>query len=177
MSRFAQLPDRRRIERAVDDRLLLLNAALVTVRDGGLDRLGPDGQLFLEAVRRSKNDLANASPEAIGDYLREFDEEQLRGVVSNVKGIAHEMMVAEAENSDGDTVFAELYPDTNHPTFDLMLTDVATGEQLRPRQVKATSRHHSKPCFLGNDTLHVAGMLSGLCAVGHLWLSRRADNL
>lgn len=57
--------------------------------------------------------------------------------MNNIKGIAHEIYFVEAENSDGDTVYAYLFESTNHPDYDVVLLDTNTGETL-PIQLKAS---------------------------------------
>jgi hypothetical protein len=78
-----------------------------------------DQELVLDALRRSKASLGQASDEELGAYTRNLAPEQLHGVSSNVKGIFHEMLVAQAENLDGDTVSAQLIGATNHPGADI----------------------------------------------------------
>lgn len=92
----------------------------------------------LVALRRSRNDLADATTVELRDYLAGMTDAQMRGVVSNVKGIAHEIYYVDAENSDGDSTTAEMFEDTNHPDYDVILFDAATGER-REIQLKATS--------------------------------------
>jgi hypothetical protein len=99
--------------------------------------IDPENAHVLSALRRSRTDLAGASQEELRDYLRSLDEDQLPGLVNNVKGIAHEVWYVEAENVDGDGVSAYIYEDTNHPDFDVVLVDNATGEELE-LQLKAT---------------------------------------
>lgn len=41
------------------------------------------------------------------------------------------------ENTDGDVIYASLYPDTNHPGFDVQLFDETSGRHW-PVQLKAT---------------------------------------
>ena len=47
-----------------------------------------------------------------------MSDEQLVGVVSNVKGILHEMEYVRLENTDGDSISAAMFPDTNHKGFE-----------------------------------------------------------
>ena len=103
-------------------------------RSGNVD---PENAYVLSALRRSRTDLTGASQEELRDYLRSLNEDQLPGLVNNVKGIAHEVWYVEAENADGDGVSAYMYEDTNHPDFDVVLVDDATGEELE-LQLKAT---------------------------------------
>jgi len=116
------------------------NAVIATVfahlinREGIGDTL--EAQLVVEALRRSTSGLAEASHEALGDYLRELSIEQLRGVASNVKGIYHELHFVHAENVDGDSVSAELFGATNHPGADVQL--MLDDEVVAQLQLKAT---------------------------------------
>ena len=94
-----------------------------------------DQQLVLEAIRRSRNDLTQATDAEIGDYLRGFDEAGLQGVTSNVKGIYHELLVAHLENTDGDGAVARLFEETNHPGADIEF--FVDGTVVREAQLKA----------------------------------------
>jgi hypothetical protein len=76
-------------------------------------------ELVLEALRRSATRLNDASEQELAEYLNALSPEQLRGVVSNVKGIFHEYLVAQAENLDGDQKTAALIELTNYPGADL----------------------------------------------------------
>ena len=96
-----------------------------------------DEELVLEAFRRSTNKLTDADPADIAAYLSQFDSQQIRGVLSNVKGIFHEMLFARAENYDGDTVYAELKKKLNHPGADVEL--LMDGEIIQEVQLKATN--------------------------------------
>lgn len=70
---------------------------------------------------------AGDTPEALGHWLADMNEDQLRGVVSNTKGALHEMEFVRLENSDGDTVHACLFGQTNQPGFDIQLIDETSG--------------------------------------------------
>ncbi len=100
--------------------------------------IADDDAHILTALRRSRNDLADATRAELREYLSALDEAQMPGVVSNVKGIAHEIYFVESENADGDSVTAEMFADTNHPDYDVILRDASTGEE-RQVQLKATS--------------------------------------
>lgn len=90
------------------------------------------------ALRRSKNAWEHASLENIGLDLSEYSEEQIIGIYNNTKGIYHEMEFARIENSDGDDYYAAMFGDTNHPEFDIILSNQITGETLDV-QLKAGS--------------------------------------
>ena len=91
----------------------------------------------LAALRRSNSVLEDAPLREIQDYLRGLDEDQLPGLVSNVKGILHEMEFVRVENEDGDSVYASFFDATNHPDTDIQLLDRSTGETWEA-QLKAT---------------------------------------
>jgi hypothetical protein len=92
---------------------------------------------ILAALRRSNSVLENALLPEIQDYLRGLDDEQVPGLVSNVKGILHEMEFVRVENEDGDSVYASYFDATNHPDTDIQLLDRSTGETWEA-QLKAT---------------------------------------
>ncbi|WP_299845291.1 hypothetical protein [uncultured Jannaschia sp.] len=94
-----------------------------------------DQSLVLDALRRSKSSLTQASDAELGAYLRNLSPEQLGGVASNVKGIFHEMLVAQAENMDGDLETASLFEATNQPGADLEFW--IEGDLVREVQLKA----------------------------------------
>lgn len=94
-------------------------------------------EMVLDALRRSKGSLVDATDQQLGEYVSGLDASQHRGVVSNVKGIYHEMLVAAAENSDGDGVIVGPLGPTNQRGFDLEF--VVDGEVSRLVQLKAVS--------------------------------------
>ncbi len=94
-----------------------------------------DQELVLRALRRSKNSLNLASDEELGEYVRNLSPEQFRGVASNVKGIFHEMLVAQAANTDGEPVTAALIEQTNYPGADVEF--FLDGKVIESVQVKA----------------------------------------
>lgn len=99
--------------------------------------LTEENQAILSALRRSSEDFKYSSLEEIGDRLSKYNDDQIEGLVSNVKGIAHEMEFVKLENEDGDSIYASLYPDTNNPGYDVQLFDEDTGEHWAV-QLKAT---------------------------------------
>lgn len=93
--------------------------------------------LVLQALRRSTKALQDADTGMIATYLRSLSEEQLRGVASNVKGIYHELLFVEAENTDWDQVKAEVMEFTNHPGGDVVFT--VNGHAINEVQLKAVA--------------------------------------
>lgn len=100
--------------------------------------LNEQDYMVLAALKRSSDswDLSTAD---IATRLASYDEQQIIGLVSNVKGILHEMEFQQLENEDGDSIIASLYPDTNHKAVDIQLLDQATGESW-DIQLKATDQ-------------------------------------
>jgi hypothetical protein len=125
----------RYIRTNLDEALII--GALGKMAFSGAGSLGETDQAVLSALRRSTKELHDATPEQVGDYLRGLDVAALPGIVSNTKGILHEMQFVAVENSDGDTVYASVYDATNHPGTDIQFVDTATGETW-DAQLKAT---------------------------------------
>ncbi len=115
----------------------LIIAALGHIAFSNLQTFSATDEAVMAALRRSKNSLHDATPEEIGDYLRGLDEDALPGIVSNTKGILHEMQFVSLENEDGDSVYASIFEATNHPGTDVQFTDAATGASWEV-QLKAT---------------------------------------
>jgi hypothetical protein len=103
----------------------------------------PDPQLLeedhaaLAALRRSSDDWDLSIAET-AEKLSSYDEEQINGLVNNVKGILHEMEFQRLENDDGDSVIAAVFPDTNHKAVDIQMLDQESGEAWAI-QLKATN--------------------------------------
>jgi len=105
---------------------------------GGEKLVTEEEYVILEAMIRSSNKITDL------DSAIEFAKttaakgtESLTGAASNIKGIAHELIYVKTENEDGDTVFAFMPEDTNHPQFDVLTIDTSTGEQ-QWEQLKTT---------------------------------------
>lgn len=94
-----------------------------------------DQVVVLEALKRSTARLNESTEAELASYLRDLAPAQMRGVVSNVKGILHELLVARAENLDEDDVTAVLFELTNHKGADLEY--VIDGQVISSVQVKA----------------------------------------
>lgn len=99
--------------------------------------INQDDQLILAALRRSSEEFKFSNIEEIGNKLSSYNSDQINGLVSNVKGIAHEMEYVRIENDDGDSIIATLYAETNHPGYDVQLYNQDTGESWEV-QLKAT---------------------------------------
>lgn len=93
--------------------------------------------LVLDALRRSATNLNGATTEELAVYISELTPEQLRGVVSNVKGIYHELLFVHAENIDADDVAARVFEATNHPGADVEF--IGDGDVIHAVQLKAVA--------------------------------------
>ncbi len=61
-------------------------------------------------------------------YVSGLSDAQLDGLISNIKGIYHELLFVAAENADGDAYSAALFEETNYPGADVLITNELTGE-------------------------------------------------
>jgi hypothetical protein len=108
---------------------LITNTAL----DGTSEEL-----LVLEALRRSKASLNDASEAELAVYLDSLSPEQIQGVANNVKGIYHEMMWVENYNASHSDSYAVMHDSTNHQGSDVQVYSKDTDELLEEFQLKAT---------------------------------------
>lgn len=99
-----------------------------------------ESELATIAAMQRAHPQAGDSPEELGQWLADMDEEQIAGVVNNTKGVLHEMEFVRIENGDGDSVHAALFEETNNPGYDVKFIDQATGETWEA-QLKATDSH------------------------------------
>ena len=125
----------RYIKRNFDETAII--AALATIASSDHSELTDNDHFILAALRRMKNDLSDASPDEIQTYLSSLSDEQIPGVVSNVKGIVHEMEFVKLENEDNDYIYASMFDQTNHPDTDILFIDSKTGDTWEA-QLKAT---------------------------------------
>lgn len=93
-------------------------------------------QATIAAMQRA-HPQAGGTLEELGDWLSVMEPEQIGGVVSNTKGVLHEMEFVRLENEDGDTVRAALFDETNHADYDIRLFDSVTGQNW-DAQLKAS---------------------------------------
>ncbi|TYC63829.1 hypothetical protein FMN52_00980 [Marinobacter sp. BW6] len=115
----------------------VVSAVFLQLLAEDLSDFSPDQLLVLDALRRSNQNLANASEEELSIYVQALDPIQLQGLQNNVKGIYHELRYVDNENNDGDFYVAELFEATNHPGADVRITNIETGA-VQEIQLKAT---------------------------------------
>lgn len=108
-------------------------AAMAYLISGQFDKLqGPLGEVFIDAIRFrwSSQFNENTSIEEISERFREYDADQLEGVISTIKGKMFEIMVTDQENRDGDQWSAKMHTDETFPGSDIIFTNDDTGEQI-----------------------------------------------
>ena len=120
------------------DALAILTSLISLAKKGGEGSLTTDESIVLAALRRSAKKFEDASLEEIGEIVGPYNEDQILGLVNNVKGILFELEFVEIENYDGDSIFAYQFEQTNYPTYDVQLVNEETGE-VAEIQLKATS--------------------------------------
>jgi hypothetical protein len=96
-----------------------------------------ENDLVLEALKRSTGRLENASVDELSSYVQDLSPEQLKGVVSNTKGIYHELLFAEMHNESGAETVAEVMEATSYPGVDVEF--FLDNHVVREVQLKAVS--------------------------------------
>jgi uncharacterized protein (DUF736 family) len=96
-----------------------------------------ESELATIAAMQRAHPSAGDSYEELGRWLASMDDDRISGVVSNTKGVLHEMEFVRIENSDGDSVHASIFESTNHPGYDVEFVDADTGAAWQA-QLKAT---------------------------------------
>lgn len=98
-----------------------------------------ESELATVAAMQRAHPQAGSSPEELGQWLAGLDDRQVQGVVSNTKGVLHEMEFVRLENEDGDAIHASMFQSTNHPGYDVTFVDAESGAQWES-QLKATDQ-------------------------------------
>ena len=127
-------PTVRYVRRNFDEAAILAVAAKLAFEEA--PRFSESELATIAAMQRA-HPSAGDSPEELGQWLADMDEDQIMGVVSNTKGVLHEMEFVRIENEDGDAVHAAVFESTNHADYDIQFTDVDTGATWEA-QLKAT---------------------------------------
>ena len=116
----------------------VVSATILKLMSDSLPSFTDDEELVLQALRRSKNSLTDASEAELSDYVQSLSVDQIAGLKNNVKGIYHELAFQQRENLDGDKYIVELFGDTNHAGADVRIINVVTGD-ISEVQLKATN--------------------------------------
>ena len=98
-----------------------------------------ESQLVLAALRRSSNVFETASEQELAELLSLYDPEGLKGLVSNVKGIYHEMLFVDDYNSSHSDTYAAMHESTTHPGSDVVIYSADTDQALAEYQFKSTN--------------------------------------
>jgi hypothetical protein len=117
------------------DELLVLSAFAKIQYD--VESLSSLDIQIIDALRRSNRLYADLDLSEIGEHLSSYSDNQLQGIINNVKGIAHEIKFRDLENADEDSIFATLFEETNHPGTDVQIRDAISGH-IDEIQLKAT---------------------------------------
>jgi hypothetical protein len=104
-----------------------------TALDGSVEEA-----LVLDALRRSKTELNDATEAESSEYLSGLTPEQQRGVANNVKGIYHELLWVEEYNSTHTDTYAAMHESTTHQGSDVVIKSSETNEIQVEYQLKAT---------------------------------------
>ena len=119
------------------DEITIISSLVALQLEADPSELSEENLMVLSVLERATPSLQGVPIEEVRNYLASMNEDQISGIVSNVKGILHEMEFVRLENEDGDNVYAAMYESTNHPGFDVYLVDNNTGESW-DIQLKAT---------------------------------------
>lgn len=124
------------VRRNIDEAAIVAAMASIS-RATDLDSITEQDHMVLAALRRANHSLTNSTVDDIQEYLSSLDDEQIPGLISNVKGILHEMEFVRLENEDGDSTYVSMFKPSNHPDTDVLLIDKTSGETWEV-QLKAT---------------------------------------
>lgn len=124
------------VRRNFDEAAILAVAAKLAFEDG-VDF--SDSELATIAAMKRAHPQAGQTHEELGEWLASMDEGAIAGVVSNTKGVLHEMEFVRLENEDGDSVYASLFEHTNHSGTDVSFMDKDSGASWEV-QLKATDQ-------------------------------------
>lgn len=150
---------------------LLVSIGVASLVSGSQHLSEEKFNLVLEALQRANPTLSEFSAEEIGSYLSGLSSEQLSGIVSNTKGVYHEMSYVDAYNSENIDSEAILHGDLNNPGSDVLITD-ETGitQEIQLKATDSTSyinEHLEKyPDVEVFATEEVASGLSGVASSG-----------
>ena len=133
-----QSPIRKKLSAAAPVVTGVVSAAILKLMSETLPSFSDDEALVLQALRRSNNNLTDASELELSEYVQSLSIEQIAGLKNNVKGIYHELAFQQRENLDGDEYIVELFGDTNHAGADVRIINVETGD-VSEIQLKATN--------------------------------------
>ena len=115
-----------------------ISATIMKLMASDFPTFSANEELVLEALRRSKISLSDASELELSNYVQSLSVDQIAGLKNNVKGIYHELAYQNRENLNGDEYIVELFENTNHAGTDVRIINVETGDVVEV-QLKATN--------------------------------------
>jgi hypothetical protein len=115
----------------------VLGGVVYSLLKGDLIPPAPENEIAIDALRRMKSDWEELSTGELSDALQEYDAIQLKGILSNAKGIYHELLFVDQFNQNHTYQKAQVFEETNHAGADIQIVDVATGEVIKEAQLKA----------------------------------------
>lgn len=115
----------------------IVSVVILQLLSDDLPSFSENEKFVLEALRRSNHDLANATEIELASYVQDMNPAQISGLSNNVKGIYHELLYQNKENTDGDQYIVEIFEATNHAGSDIRIINIVTDE-VKEVQLKAT---------------------------------------
>lgn len=103
--------------------------ALQNIKNDMIER-----EKVFEAVRRGYSELENATDSEILEYFSVASADELKGHISNIKGILFEQEVQDKLTANG--IDSKIFETTNHPDTDLQI--IEDGMVIEELQLKAT---------------------------------------
>lgn len=163
----------------------IVGAVITQLLADDLPAFTPNEHIVLDALRRSKSSLENATDAELAAYVQSLEPGQLQGLENNLLGLSHELRYYVQENSDGDQYVVELFDLTNHSGADVKITNTLTGEirevQLKASNYRAYVEQHSQRYadipVMATDEL--AGRMDGVAStdISHEDLTDDVDNV
>ena len=117
----------------------------------GSENFTNDELIVYNAFKRANPKYSELTQEELADLFSNLDENQLKGFVNNTKGVLHEMEFVEMENSNGDTISAELYPSISNPGYDVIMRDSSSGLSWNSQLKSTDNSSYVKDWIENND--------------------------
>lgn len=115
----------------------IVSVVILQLLSDDIPNFNEQEEFVLEALRRSNHDLTNATEIELASYIQDMNPAQLSGLSNNVKGIYHELLYQNKENTDGDQYIVEIFDATNHAGSDIRIINTVTDD-VKEVQLKAT---------------------------------------
>ena len=93
--------------------------------------------IAIEALRRVKNEWAEASLDDLSEDLSQYSAESMKGIANNAKGIYHELLFVDDYNGSHTDTRAEIFGATNYPGADVKIISIETTEVVEEFQLKS----------------------------------------